>query len=180
MIFDHVNINLPRFPVIDPAQLDYMVSFRHFVEFTKRNANRRIDDEDMQRRFSQYKEEFSARQLAQFFNSNKERQWFQEKYHPTVSLPRKNDVKERRRRYLKEFLDALERGEYDKVRYDKNEKSTTEEDDDTEQDVADDDTNGEYDERLVIKTVPPTIAREEIIQVKIKTENCSFIKQWLI
>lgn len=155
---------------MDPTQLDYLVSFKQFSDYTKRTAGRRLDEDDIQKRFAHYREKFSARQIVQFFEANKEKEWFQEKYHPSISRPRQEDVKERRRRYLGQFLEALEKGEYDQVRYDKIAQSTsTNGEDDDEPDVSgatDEDGNAEYEPHLVIKTVPPTIAREKIIEVK--------------
>lgn len=144
--------------------------FKHFFEFTRRTSTRRIDDEDMQKRFAHYKEKFAVRLLAQFFAANKDKEWFQDKYHPTISIPRLDDIKIRRRRYLKEFLEELERGNYDKVNYDKDGPITTQNDDDEPAEAVgtesnEDDANAEYETRLVIKTVPPTIAREKIMEV---------------
>lgn len=126
----------------------------------------------MQKRFAQYKEKFAVRLLAQFFAANKDKEWFQDKYHPTISVPRLEDIKVRRRRYLKEFLEELERGDYDRVNYDKDGPTTTQNDDDEPAEAAasaefndDDAANAEYETRLVIKTVPPTIAREKIMEV---------------
>lgn len=144
--------------------------FKHFFEFTRRTSTRRIDDEDMQKRFAHYKEKFAVRLLAQFFAANKDKEWFQDKYHPTISIPRLDDIKIRRRRYLKEFLEELEHGNYDKVNYDKDGPITTQNDDDEPAEAVgtesnEDDANAEYETRLVIKTVPPTIAREKIMEV---------------
>ncbi|KAL9558617.1 hypothetical protein MBANPS3_000826 [Mucor bainieri] len=189
--------SVDRFTPVDPAQLDYMVPFKHFFEFTRRTSTRRIDDDDMQKRFAQYKEKFAARLLAQFFAANKDKEWFQDKYHPTISLPRLDDIKVRRRRYLKEFLDELERGDYDKVNYDKdgstttttqqnsNNNSNSNNDDDEPADAAtttatdannnNNDDDAEYETRLVIKTVPPTIAREKIMEMCNKIEGFDYL-----
>ena len=166
-----------RFPLVDPAQLDYLVPFKQFSEYTKRTSSRRVDDEDMQKRFAHYKEKFAARQLAQFFNANKDKEWFQEKYHPTISRPRQEDVKERRRRYLNEFLQELENGQYDEVCFDKDDSPTTHEEEEQIPEAIEtneeDDENVEFESRLVIKTVPPTIAREKILEVSIKHRLCA-------
>lgn len=155
--------------------MDYLVPFKHFNEYTKRSLSRRIDDEDMQKRYAHYKEKFAARQLAQFFTANKEKEWFQEKYHPKLSLPRFNDIKSRRKRYLNNFLEDLEKGEFDDIQYDKEGQATTENtknEEETETEAMNaDDSNAEYETRLVIKTVPPTIAREKIIEVKKKKSS---------
>ncbi|KAI9469006.1 MAG: hypothetical protein EXX96DRAFT_590070 [Benjaminiella poitrasii] len=181
--------NLGRLPLVDPAQLDYLVSFKQFSEYTKRTANRRIDEEDIQKRFAHYKEKFAARQLAQFFTANQDKEWFQEKYHPNLSRPRQEDVKVRRRRYLNEFLQELEKGDYDDVRYEIKAGQTassfsnpqaTNEDDEVENvsstaDSNEDDANIEYETKLVIKTVPPTIAREKILEFCSKVEGFDYL-----
>ncbi|KAI8642566.1 hypothetical protein BD408DRAFT_416434 [Parasitella parasitica] len=172
--------NVDRFTPVDPAQLDYLVPFKHFFEYTRRTATRRIDDEDMQKRFAQYKEKFAVRLLAQFFTANKDKEWFQDKYHPTVSIPRQDDIKARRRRYLKDFLEELERGDFDAVNYDKDGPTTAQNDEDelTEaisSDSNEDDANIEYDTKLVIKTVPPTIAREKIMEMCRKIEGFDYL-----
>lgn len=150
---------------------------KQFSDYTKRTAGRRIDEEEIQKRYALYKEKFLSRQLAQFFDANKEKEWFQEKYHPIISRPRQDDVKERRRRYLNEFLEALQKGDYDQVRYDKNAQSTTtigedeDEPENTTTEASEEDGNAEYESYLVIKTVPPTIAREKIIEVSKQKEQ---------
>ncbi|KAI7904590.1 uncharacterized protein BX663DRAFT_502898 [Cokeromyces recurvatus] len=173
-----------RLPLVDPIQLDYLVSFKQFSEYTKRTSNRRIDDEDMQKRFAHYKEKFAARQLAQFFASNQDKEWFQEKYHPHLSRPRQEDVKSRRRRYLTEFLEELERGDYDNSCYDAKvdpSKETTNDEDETENTMPttennnEDTTDVEYETKLVIKTVPPTIAREKILEFCSKVEGFDYL-----
>ncbi|RCH81258.1 hypothetical protein CU098_006009, partial [Rhizopus stolonifer] len=172
------NGSVGRFPLVDPAQLDYLVSFKQFSEYTKRTSNRRIDDEDMQKRFAHYKEKFAARQLAQFFTANKDKEWFQEKYHPTISRPRQENVKERRRRYLNEFLQELESGQYDDVCFDKDSSPTTQEEENEPAEpveTTEDDTNAEFESRLVIKTVPPTIAREKILEMCSKVEGFDYL-----
>ncbi|KAI8983500.1 hypothetical protein BDB01DRAFT_791017 [Pilobolus umbonatus] len=174
------NGSVGRF-TIDPLQLDYLVSFKQFYEYTKRTASRRIDDDDMQKRYANYKEKFAARQLAQFFIANKDKEWFQEKYHPTLSIPRYEDIKLRRKRYLRQFLDELQKGEYDAVQYDQSSQTSVgapntliTEDPSDEPDVGDlsneavlndNDGNIEYEPQLVIKTVPPTISREKILEM---------------
>lgn len=127
----------------------------------------------MQKRYAHYKEKFAARQLAQFFVANKDKEWFQEKYHPKLSQPRYQDIKLRRKRYLKTFLEELEKGDYDDVRFDKdgqaNPTPAAEEEDNGPEAEApkpdENNSNDEYETRLVIKTVPPTIPREKILEV---------------
>jgi hypothetical protein len=148
--------------------VDFLVPFKQFYEYTRRTSNRRVEDEEMQKRYAHYKEKFAARQLAQFFAANKEKEWFQEKYHPTHSVARADDIKQRRRRHLERFLADLENGKYDQVKFDKDAQTTgTDEPEEPEEPMGEpmDEDNVEYETRLVIKTVPPTIAREKIIEV---------------
>ncbi|KAI8987865.1 arsenite-resistance protein 2-domain-containing protein, partial [Mycotypha africana] len=164
-----------RYPLVDPLQLDYQVSFKQFAEYMKRTSNnQRIDDEELQKRFAVYREKFAARQLTTFFNANKEKEWFQEKYHPTLSIPRQEDVKMLRRRYLQEFLVELEKGEFDNVNFDKKDEADTD-DNKMNVDSAAEDANAEYESRLVIKTVPPTIARKKIKEMCCKVEGFDYL-----
>ncbi|KAG0762589.1 hypothetical protein G6F62_002640 [Rhizopus arrhizus] len=157
-----------RFPV-DPNQLDYLVPYKQFSEYHRRTAGRRIDDEDIQKRYAHYKEKFASRQLSQFFSANKDKQWFLEKYHPVQSRARYEDMIQRRKRYLKDFLMSLENGELDDIRLDK----TTE--DVVEAKKEEEDENEEYEPRLVIKTVPPTIAREKILEMYSKVDGFDYL-----
>ncbi|KAI8327951.1 hypothetical protein BD560DRAFT_417555 [Blakeslea trispora] len=179
MVNQNWNGGVGRFPLVDPVQLDYLVPFKQFSEYIKRTSGRRVDDEDMQKRFAHYKEKFAARQLAQFFNANKDKEWFQEKYHPTISRPRQEDVKERRRRYLNEFLQELENGQYDEVCFDKDDSPTTQEEEEQPSEAIEsnfeDDENAEFESKLVIKTVPPTIAREKILEMCSKVEGFDYL-----
>ncbi|KAI8884137.1 hypothetical protein K501DRAFT_248302 [Backusella circina FSU 941] len=174
--------NVGRFTV-DPNQVDFLVPFKQFYEYTRRTSNRRVEDEEMQKRYAHYKEKFAARQLAQFFAANKDKEWFQEKYHPAHSAARADDIKQRRRRYLESFLVDLESGKYDHVKFDKDAQTTTgtnvDEPDEPEEpaavgDAMDED-NVEYETRLVIKTVPPTIARDKIIEMCSKVEGFDYL-----
>lgn len=123
-----------------------------------------MDDEEVQKRYVHYKEKFAARQLSNFFSANKDKQWFLEKYHPAQSRARHEDMIERRKRYLKEFMVSLERGELDNVQLDK----VAEEESDVKQEVIkEEEEEEEYESRLIIKTVPPTIAREKILEVSL-------------
>ncbi|GAA5807692.1 hypothetical protein MFLAVUS_001066 [Mucor flavus] len=167
---------------VDPNQLDYLVPFKQFYDYTRRTATRRIDDDDMQKRYAHYKEKFAARQLAQFFVANKDKEWFQEKYHPKLSQPRYQDIKLRRRRYLNTFLQDLEKGEFDEIRFDKDGQAN---DGNLEEDTTtttvepanptESNSNDEYETRLVIKTVPPTIPREKILEMCSKVEGFDYL-----
>ncbi|KAI9269863.1 hypothetical protein BY458DRAFT_510644 [Sporodiniella umbellata] len=161
-----------RFPM-DPNQLDYVVPYKQFNEYTRRNSSRRLDDEDIQKRYAHYKEKFAARQLSQFFLANKEKQWFLEKYHPLHSRTRHEDMVERRKRYLKDFMTHLEMGELDNVQFDK--KTSEEKPEGKQDDTTTKEEELEYESRLIIKTVPPTIAREKILEMCNKVEGFDYL-----
>lgn len=159
--------------------MDFIVSFKQYCEYLRQtNSRRHFDDEELQRRYGHYREKMLARQLASFFNNNKEKQWFLEKYHPVISRDRVNDTKQRRRERLKLFLEALKEGKYDDVKYDATSKTDQDEqekpakeneeaeNDAMEVDTSKESSGSEYENHLVIKTVPPTIARQKIIEVK--------------
>ncbi|CAO3697202.1 unnamed protein product [Rhizopus stolonifer] len=154
---------------LDPNQLDYIVPYKQFNEYTRRNSSRRLDDEEVQKRYVHYKEKFAARQLSNFFSANKDKQWFLEKYHPAQSRARHEDMIERRKRYLKEFMVSLERGELDNIQLDK----VAEEELDVKQEVIKEEE--EYESRLIIKTVPPTIAREKILEMCSKVDGFDYL-----
>lgn len=143
----------------------------------KRTHSRsQFDDEDLQQRYQRYREKQQAKQLTKFFANNKDKQWFKEKYHPITSQERVKQIKERRLEYLKKFLMELEQGKYDNVQFDATDDSTEEEsasdvkeeenDLDTEKTKNESsvETEQQYENHLVIKTVSPTIARDRIAE----------------
>ncbi|KAF7720961.1 hypothetical protein EC973_005674 [Apophysomyces ossiformis] len=179
--------SIGRIPPIDPNQFDFLMPYKQFCEYLRQTYPRsQFDDSELQSRYGKYKAKYAARQLSLFFNSNKDKQWFQEKYHPTVSLPRIQEMKQRRRKYQKEFLIALEEGKYDDIRYDEQvspdqatsndhkEDGEVEKDNENETEVQNDD-NLEYEPHLIIKTVPPTIPRQRIIEMCQEVEGFEYL-----
>lgn len=170
--------NMGRMPPVDIEQLDYVVSFKQFTEYLRHTHPRsHFDDDEIQKRYGRYKEKVTTKQLAAFFEANKDKQWFQEKYHPSFSQERSADVKRRRRLLLESFLKDLKDGKYDDVLYD---ASSHKQDEDIKeateepQEATADSTDAPAEElvnHLVIKTVPPTIARQKIIEVMDKRSN---------
>ncbi|KAI9499201.1 hypothetical protein BDB00DRAFT_866685 [Zychaea mexicana] len=184
-----------RMPAPDLDQLDYVVPFKLFCEHLRTVHSRsHFDDDELQKRYQQYREKVLGRQLSAFFNNNKEKQWFQEKYHPKIAKDRIEDTKKRRLQSLQQFTKDLEDGKYDDVNYDELSKTvaaagtsadqepgnnediiaatgpgtTTKEEETTENAGQEEDADmstKEYEDHLVIKTVPPTIAREKIIEM---------------
>ncbi|KAI9319051.1 hypothetical protein BX666DRAFT_2025391 [Dichotomocladium elegans] len=182
---------------VDLDQLDYIVSFKQFCEHLRSVHSRsQFDEDELQKRYQHYKEKVQARQLNNFFNSNKDKQWFLEKYHPTASRERLADMKKRRQQNLKQFMSDLNEGKYDDVDYDApaaKVESTSATDKEpmeelsmsTSAPVADKPTgtsssgtsavDQEYENQLVIKTVPPTIARQRIIEMCSEVEGFEYL-----
>ncbi|KAI8380887.1 uncharacterized protein BYT42DRAFT_284922 [Radiomyces spectabilis] len=172
--------NMARPQPVDPNQLDYIIPFKQYCDYLRQTHSRsHFDDDELQKRYAKYKEKATARQLNTFFNNNKDKEWFQEKYHPKISEPRIADMKQRRRHQLDQFLIDLRNGVYDAIQYD--EKPITSASKSPEEPGAESLANAkeekadipaadiassiEYENQLVIKTVPPTIARQRIIEM---------------
>ncbi|KAI9006558.1 arsenite-resistance protein 2-domain-containing protein [Phycomyces nitens] len=82
-------------------------------------------------------------------------------------------MKKRRRRYLGAFLAAVGNGEYDDVCYDGHPDQIPAQEAKEEGNTLDE--SDEYENRLVIKTVPPTIPREKIIEMCNKVEGFDYL-----
>ncbi|KAI8081664.1 uncharacterized protein BX664DRAFT_366899 [Halteromyces radiatus] len=159
---------------MNPDQFDYIIPYKQYCDYLRyTHPSKRFDDSSLRRRYDEYKESFQAKQLANFFDTNKDKQWFLEKYHPVLSIPRKQELKQRRLRYFNQFMDDLNRGLLDNVELDEgktytiNNKAKKQ----SQQMEGDDDQNTNednqdiYENRLVIKTVLPTISRENILKL---------------
>lgn len=172
-----------RIPLVDPYKLDYIVSFKQYCDYLRQShSNDESLDDKFQKRYDDYKEKMTIKQLAQFFANNKEKQWFLEKYHPHVSQIRVDDMKHQRSLNFTAFVQALQRGQYDNVQNDMHDSKYTDNSNDPDELPTIDNplssessspssssssapSNDEYDSHLVIKTVPPTIPRQKIIDM---------------
>lgn len=155
----------------NPDTFDYIIPFKQYCDYLRyTHPYKRLDDHESRRRYDHYKDAFHAKQLANFFEANKDKQWFLEKYHPVLSEPRKEELKQRRLRYLDQFMEELEQGQLDDVVLDEGKPYTLNLqgniNDGPLQDGDDDDADV-FENRLVIKTVLPTIPRENILKVGI-------------
>lgn len=153
---------------VDPSQLDYLISFKHYCDYL-RNAHPRshFDDDEYTKKYTLYKEKFNGKQLVTFFEQQKDKEWFQEKYHPAMSLKRKERLKQLKQRYYDQYLVDLENGKYDDVRFDEPEGGFKQQDT-IMSSTAEGEAEEEWEPRLIIKTVPPTIPRNKIVEVKYK------------
>ncbi|KAI8140367.1 hypothetical protein BJV82DRAFT_645835 [Fennellomyces sp. T-0311] len=173
-------------PTVDLDQLDYVVPFKQFCDHLRTVHSRsHFDEDELQKRYQHYKEKVLARQLSSFFASNKDKQWFQEKYHPKLSKDRIDDTKRRRLLNLLEFQNQLNDGKYDEVNYDAPKAAQDTAGNDEQKDEAEaGNTSGqedqdmsavEYESHLIIKTVPPTIARQKIIEMCSGVEGFEYL-----
>ncbi|CAO3625994.1 unnamed protein product [Cunninghamella blakesleeana] len=206
MIPNERHRNLPLgFKPPHPSSFDYIIPYKQYCEYIRyTHPSKRLDDHDLKRRYESYKEDFNAQQLAKFFEANKDKQWFLEKYHPTHSQLRKNELKERRLRYYHAFMNDIDNGLLDSIELDdgktyvyqdkkkqqknndnisNNNNNSNKDDEDTNNDDENNDNNDsnddennennnnenknndEYETQLVIKTVLPTISREDILKL---------------
>ncbi|KAG0194485.1 hypothetical protein DFQ28_010569 [Apophysomyces sp. BC1034] len=176
-----------RIPPIDPNQFDFLMPYKQFCEYLRQTHSRsQFDESELQSRYGKYKAKYAARQLSLFFSSNKDKQWFQEKYHPTIALPRIQEMKQRRRQYLKDFLTALDEGKFDDIQYDEqnsvDQTSSSDHKEDGEVEKESEsyteiqgDGTVEYEQHLIIKTVPPTIPRQRIIEMCEEVEGFEYL-----
>jgi hypothetical protein len=59
----------------DPLNLDYLVSFRQFAEYTNYKSRDKLDEDEVRRRFGEYKEKFHIKLLNNFFEEHKSAEW---------------------------------------------------------------------------------------------------------
>ncbi|RUS12953.1 hypothetical protein BC937DRAFT_86615, partial [Endogone sp. FLAS-F59071] len=180
---------LARPPLADPNQLDYLVTFKHFCEHLRGVQSSQIfDDDELQKRYAIYKENFAARQLAAFFERHRKAEWFVEKYHPVKSVSRVEEARALRHRLYDKFVGELAQGKYDDADFDEPEQAalTRKEKKEGEEGEAEGEEQGGMDAsdikmmedageqqqqgeseqlsyKLIIKTVPPSISRKKIV-----------------
>ncbi|KAJ3035350.1 hypothetical protein HDV00_004050 [Rhizophlyctis rosea] len=108
----------------DPANLDHLVPEIQFHEWLRQeDRNRRrgdpaMSDEEMNRRYQIYKENWSRKQQEKFFAEKMGEEWFREKYHPVDSAKLKEEVNRRRVELLAKFTTDLNTGKFDNVNFD--------------------------------------------------------------
>ncbi|CAG8485710.1 12361_t:CDS:10 [Racocetra fulgida] len=140
-------VGLSLEPLKDPDQLDFLMS--------NQNQKTRYTDDDLHKKYNDYKEAFGIKQLKTFFEAHKKEEWFLEKYHPKYMEPRIAATKELKKKNYQNFITDLKRGLLDNIVNDVEEnKDDTKTEDKNEQD---EDAN-----RLFIKSVSPNISRQKI------------------
>ncbi|CAG8555537.1 8571_t:CDS:2, partial [Ambispora leptoticha] len=153
----------------DPAELDFLVTYKYYADYVlSQNPKMHPEDEELHKLYTKYKEEFGLRQLRTFFEAHRNEEWFLEKYHPTHIAKRATEINALKKQLYDKFITELKAGKFDAICNENEEPETTIKEDavvKTEETVTevksevDDDGN-----RLFIKSVPPTIKREKIIE----------------
>ncbi|CAG8435551.1 2247_t:CDS:10 [Scutellospora calospora] len=148
-------------PPKDPDQLDFLVTFKYYAEFLQMsNPKARYTDDDLHKKYNDYKEAFGIKQLKTFFEAHKKEEWFLEKYHPKYMEPRITATKELKKKNYQNFITDLKRGLFDHIVNDVEENKDeikTEGESSADKSEQDDDAN-----RLFIKSVSPSISRQKI------------------
>ena len=92
IIIAHLPNNSQYSKMEDPLTLEYVVNFKQYAEYIKfKNSRSRhgpvdnVDDDEMRRLYSQYRENFQCKAVKAFFEEHKESEWFKEKYEPEIS-----------------------------------------------------------------------------------------------
>jgi len=169
----------------DPSKLDTLVTFKYFSDYYHQKE-KNMDDEELSRRYTIYKENFTHKQSQNFFEAHKNEEWFKDKYHPVESLVYREELIKRKQKMYGEFIEKLRQGEYDNVNFDETEKkeaseeANTEKKDENETNNENMETDAEDEEkknineteasksnRLFIKSIPPNVKRKELIDVNI-------------
>ena len=81
----------------------------------------RHSDEELHKKYNEYKEAFALKQLKTFFESHKKEEWFLEKYHPKYVQERAHVTKELKKNLYKNFISDLKGGLLDKINNDTSE-----------------------------------------------------------
>lgn len=177
----------------DPSKLDTLVTFKYFSDYYHQKE-KNMDDEELSRRYTIYKENFTHKQSQNFFEAHKNEEWFKDKYHPVESLVYREELIKRKQKMYGEFIEKLRQGEYDNVNFDETEKKDSSEEanaekkDENETNNDNMDTDAEDEEkknineaeasksnRLFIKSIPPNVKRKELIDRCSKFEGFDYL-----
>ncbi|TPX35504.1 hypothetical protein SmJEL517_g02112 [Synchytrium microbalum] len=146
----------------DPYKIEHVVSFKHFAEWERGKGGKRIEDDEMRRRYDIYKEITARRQTQKFYDQHKHEEWyynripqptydspnffatrFYEKYNAALCGPFRERVKERKTEVYRFFKEDLEAGKLDSISFDQVFIDLTSKTDTTEQQSSPVKGNGE-------------------------------------
>lgn len=80
-----------------------------------------ISDEDAMKRFENYKNDHTAKQLAKFFPAHKTEEWFIEKYHPNSVAKRDQEKCVSSAAACKQFKEDFNQGKFNNLNFDDSE-----------------------------------------------------------
>jgi hypothetical protein len=101
--------------------MPYLVSFRYFADFMRSTSPHIADDKDkLAEQWKRYRQDHSRKQLVTFFEENRAKAWFREKYQPDPELGelRQRLKKKGREGKVEGFISRLQTGDLDIVHYD--------------------------------------------------------------
>lgn len=104
-----------------PSELPHLVTFRYFADFMRATSPHIADDKDkLGEQWKRYRQDYTRKQLVYFFEENKSRPWFREKYQPGPEFEelRARLKKKGREGKVARFVQGLENGDFDIVNYD--------------------------------------------------------------
>ena len=62
---------------MDPAKLDYLVSFKQFQDYTRSTrTGKNMSDNEFSDAYKEYKDAFQFKQYQTFFDEHKEEEWY--------------------------------------------------------------------------------------------------------
>ncbi|KAG4099213.1 hypothetical protein H8356DRAFT_361433 [Neocallimastix lanati (nom. inval.)] len=179
----------------DPNKLDTLVKFKYFSDYYHQKE-KDMDDEELSRRYTIYKENFTHKQSQKFFEAHKKEEWFIDKYHPEESLVYREELIKRKQKMYMEFVEKLKKGEYDNVNFDEVEKTVEsveeantekkDENEDANEDTMETEVDNEEKKniseaeasksnRLFIKSIPPNVKRKDLINLCSSFEGFDYL-----
>ena len=97
----------------DPETLDYEVTFRYFSDYTKSvDPVLASDATALESAYKRYKSDYERKGVVSFFDSQKDIEWFKERYHPGSEMTELREECKRKGREgkMQLFVEELEGG----------------------------------------------------------------------
>ncbi|MBW0491899.1 hypothetical protein O181_031614 [Austropuccinia psidii MF-1] len=113
--------NYSRSHLTPPSELPHLVSFRYFADFMRATSPHIAEDkEKLAEQWKRYRHDYTRKHLVTFFEENKSKHWFREKYLPGAEFEemRERLKKKGREGKVEKFIQGLEKGDFDIVNYD--------------------------------------------------------------
>jgi len=113
--------NHPRSYLTPPSEMPHLVSFRYFADFMRSTSPHIADDkEKLAEQWKRYRQDHTRKQLVGFFEKNRTRAWFREKYEPSPEFEelRLRLKKKGREGKVERFISRLQAGDLDIIHYD--------------------------------------------------------------